>query len=191
MQRSRRRIDEVAGAEHGRLVAAGETDVTIDHVIRLIPWMLVPRRTGIERQHRLHERPASVGLVGLAQEAHLRTHHLELFSLSLLEHYRCLGHRKLLLAKPSQPMSYCMTSCRGICQVNGRMGKLAALHADQTERLILDGAVQLLEQASVSALTVREVARTAGLSERTVFRYFATREELVEAVAREVTTHLR
>ncbi len=49
---------------------------------------------------------------------------------------------------------------------------LAARHADLTARVILDAAVELLERA--------------GISERTVFRYFATREALLDALVGEV-----
>jgi AcrR family transcriptional regulator len=48
----------------------------------------------------------------------------------------------------------------------------------------------VLEAGSVPDLTVRGVARRAGISERTVFRYFATREEFLDAVATEVMREL-
>ena len=60
---------------------------------------------------------------------------------------------------------------------------LAERRADLTERLILDAAVEMLEEATVGELTARAVARQAAISERTVFRYFATRELLLDAVA--------
>ncbi|HEX2828767.1 MAG TPA: helix-turn-helix domain-containing protein [Burkholderiales bacterium] len=64
--------------------------------------------------------------------------------------------------------------------------KLAQLHADRTQRLILEAAVSMLEEAPTAPLTMREVARRAQISERTIFRYFATREALLDAVAVEV-----
>jgi AcrR family transcriptional regulator len=67
---------------------------------------------------------------------------------------------------------------------------LASRHSDLTRRVILDGAVELLERAPVRELSVRAVARNAGTSERTVFRYFATRDELLDAVANEVSRRL-
>lgn len=67
---------------------------------------------------------------------------------------------------------------------------LAERHADQTHQLILDAAVRLIEEHSVAHLSVREIARTAGISERTVFRYFATRDLLLDAVAQEVIARL-
>ena len=63
---------------------------------------------------------------------------------------------------------------------------LADRLADHTQRLILDSAVELLDEASVAELTVRAVAARAGISERTVFRYFAAREDFLDAVATEV-----
>jgi AcrR family transcriptional regulator len=67
---------------------------------------------------------------------------------------------------------------------------LAAKHADLTQALILDAAVALLEQASVTELSVRAVAKQAEISERTVFRYFASRDDLLDAVAIEVARRL-
>jgi len=59
-----------------------------------------------------------------------------------------------------------------------------------TERRILDAALRVLEAHSVSQLTVRAVAQKAGVSERTIFRYFATREALLDAIAAAVTRKL-
>lgn len=64
---------------------------------------------------------------------------------------------------------------------------LASRHADLTQQAILDAAVALLEIAPFGELTVRAVAARAGMSERTVFRYFANREELLDALASEYT----
>jgi len=61
---------------------------------------------------------------------------------------------------------------------------------DFTRQVILDAAVDTLERGSVADLTVRAVAKHANISERTVFRYFATREEFLDAVATEVRTRL-
>ena len=61
--------------------------------------------------------------------------------------------------------------------------KLVERQTDLTRRLILDTAVQRLEHTSIAELTVRAVAKAANISERTVFRYFATREEFLDGVA--------
>jgi AcrR family transcriptional regulator len=68
---------------------------------------------------------------------------------------------------------------------------LAAKHADLTKTLLLDSALELLETGSVHELSVRAVARQAGISERTVFRYFASREDLLDAVIAEVRRRTR
>ena len=66
---------------------------------------------------------------------------------------------------------------------------LSTLHSDQTERLILESALQLLERGD-SALTMRAVARQARISERTMFRYFATRDDFLDALTREFARKL-
>ena len=63
---------------------------------------------------------------------------------------------------------------------------LADRQHELTRRLILDAALHVLEQGSVTELTVRAVARQAQVSERTVFRYYATRDEFLDAIAVEV-----
>jgi AcrR family transcriptional regulator len=60
---------------------------------------------------------------------------------------------------------------------------------DLTRQAILDAAVDLLETEGMVELTMRAVARCAGMSERTLFRYFATRDELFDAIA--VAAHER
>ena len=70
------------------------------------------------------------------------------------------------------------------------MPTLAERRADLTERLILEAAVEMLEETTVGELTARAVARHAGISERTIFRYFATRELFLDAVADAVRTAL-
>jgi AcrR family transcriptional regulator len=67
---------------------------------------------------------------------------------------------------------------------------LASKHADLTQAVILDAAVDLLTTGSVTELSVRAVARRAEISERTVFRYFASRDDLLDAVAMEMARRL-
>ena len=64
--------------------------------------------------------------------------------------------------------------------------KLVDRQTDLTRRLILDTAVQNLRHTSIGELTVRAVAKAANISERTVFRYFATREAFLDGVAEAV-----
>ena len=62
--------------------------------------------------------------------------------------------------------------------------------ANHTQGLILASAIDLLEKAPVHELTVRAVAGHAHISERTIFRYFATRDALLNAIAGEVSRHM-
>ena len=64
-------------------------------------------------------------------------------------------------------------------------------HTDATQKLILSTAIELLETSGVTDLTVRAVAKQAGMSERTVFRYFATRDEFLDAVASEAVSRMQ
>lgn len=67
---------------------------------------------------------------------------------------------------------------------------LADRRSEFTRQLILDAALQVLEENSVTQLTVRAVAYVAGMSERTVFRHFDTRDALLDAVAAEARRQL-
>lgn len=67
---------------------------------------------------------------------------------------------------------------------------LSERHVELSQQLILDAAAELLEHASVAELSVRAVAKQAGIAERTVFRHFPTRDALLDAVAADVTRRL-
>jgi len=54
-------------------------------------------------------------------------------------------------------------------------------HADLTRELILRTVAELLEEGSASDLSVPDVARRSGVSLRTVYRHFPTREDLLGA----------
>ena len=54
-------------------------------------------------------------------------------------------------------------------------------HADLTRELILRTVAELLEEGSASDLSVPDVARRSGVSLRTVYRHFPTREDLLAA----------
>jgi AcrR family transcriptional regulator len=62
---------------------------------------------------------------------------------------------------------------------------------DATQKLIRSTAVELLETQGVNATTARAVAKQAGISERTIFRYYASREELLDAIADEATNRIQ
>ena len=67
---------------------------------------------------------------------------------------------------------------------------LATRKSDLTRRVILDAALHALERGSVDELTVRAVAKHGNLSERTIFRYFPTREDFLDGIADEVRAQL-
>jgi AcrR family transcriptional regulator len=54
-------------------------------------------------------------------------------------------------------------------------------YKDQTRARILDAAVVLIEEAGETPLTMSAVAERAGITDRTVYRHFETREALVRA----------
>jgi len=55
---------------------------------------------------------------------------------------------------------------------------------EQTRDLILDAVDTILRGAPVSEVTIAAVARQAGVTERTIYRHFPTREDLLDAVWR-------
>jgi AcrR family transcriptional regulator len=66
--------------------------------------------------------------------------------------------------------------------------------ADFTRRLILESAVAFIEESvdlrgeprMTAEVTLRAVAKRANISERTLFRYFSTREEFFDALVDEI-----
>ena len=57
-------------------------------------------------------------------------------------------------------------------------------HALATRERILGAVAGLLERGAAGELTVPAVAEASGVSLRTIYRYYATREELLEAAGR-------
>jgi len=57
-------------------------------------------------------------------------------------------------------------------------------HANATRERILGTVAELLERGEVDDLTMPEVAEASGVSLRTIYRYYSTREELLEAAGR-------
>lgn len=55
-------------------------------------------------------------------------------------------------------------------------------YREETRRRILDAAIAELAEGELEALTMAGVARRAGVTERTVFRHFASRDALIAAV---------
>jgi AcrR family transcriptional regulator len=68
-----------------------------------------------------------------------------------------------------------------------RTATLADHKSDLTRRLILEAAVDLLERSpSVGEVTFLAVAKRANISQRTLFRYFRTRDDFLDGLAEEV-----
>src|SRR5690242_13911026 len=63
-------------------------------------------------------------------------------------------------------------------------------HADATRERILSAVADLLEADGGEELTVPRVAEASGVSLRTIYRYYATREDLLEAAGRWIGNEL-
>jgi len=59
---------------------------------------------------------------------------------------------------------------------------LREAHRALTRRRILDAAIELLKREDLDALKLSDVSARAGMTERTLYRHFATREELLKAL---------
>jgi AcrR family transcriptional regulator len=66
-----------------------------------------------------------------------------------------------------------------------RVRKKRAYHHGDLRRSLINAALRLVEEHGESALTLREVARMAGVSHQAPYRHFADRTALVAAVAEE------
>lgn len=65
-----------------------------------------------------------------------------------------------------------------------RLTSVREEYKEQTRTRILDAAIGVLREGSEEPLTIAAVAQRAGVTERTVYRHFATRDELIRAVWR-------
>lgn len=64
---------------------------------------------------------------------------------------------------------------------------LRAEQAAATRARVLDAAIELLQEADSSDVAIPDVAERAGVSVRTAYRAFATREDLLEGVLAELS----
>jgi len=64
-------------------------------------------------------------------------------------------------------------------------------HHGDLRRVLIDAALQLVEEGGVEALSVREAARRAGVSPGAPFRHFPSRVALMTAVAEEAQRRFR
>jgi AcrR family transcriptional regulator len=63
-------------------------------------------------------------------------------------------------------------------------------HIETTRQAIIDAALHLLLERRHDGFSVQEVANRAGLTHRTVYRYFPSRQELIAATARSLASGL-
>ena len=64
---------------------------------------------------------------------------------------------------------------------SGYNSPLRARQKEQTRDLILSAVANILHRAELGEVTIGEVARVAEVTERTVYRHFSTREDLLRA----------
>jgi len=82
-----------------------------------------------------------------------------------------------------------MTKTRSSAQTENAIPRHNYHHGD-LRRALLDAAVQFIETHGVEAVSVRAVAKMAGVSPGAPFRHFATRTALLTAVAEEALNRL-
>lgn len=63
-----------------------------------------------------------------------------------------------------------------------KLTPLRETHKDHTRTRILDAAIDEMRESKLDALTIAKVAERAKVTERTVYRHFLTREDLLKAV---------
>jgi AcrR family transcriptional regulator len=68
-------------------------------------------------------------------------------------------------------------------QSRGYHSPLRRAQADRTRELIVEALIDLLAERPSDEISTRDIARAAGVSERTVYRHFPDRRELHEALA--------
>jgi AcrR family transcriptional regulator len=66
-----------------------------------------------------------------------------------------------------------------------------AYHHGNLREVLIEAAIKLIEQGGLDKLSVREVAKRAGVSPGAPFRHFATKTALLTAVAEQATQQLR
>ena len=67
---------------------------------------------------------------------------------------------------------------------------LAARQQDLARESILEAAIASLVETPGQDISMRALAKASGVSERTIFRYFASRDELLDEVAKEYSRRL-
>ncbi|WP_328403237.1 TetR/AcrR family transcriptional regulator [Streptomyces sp. NBC_00390] len=71
------------------------------------------------------------------------------------------------------------------------MARVSQEHLDARRRQILDGAARCFARNGFHATSMQDILREAGLSAGAVYRYFRSKEELIEAIAEEAFGEIR
>ncbi|MFI6287853.1 TetR/AcrR family transcriptional regulator [Streptomyces sp. NPDC051018] len=71
------------------------------------------------------------------------------------------------------------------------MARVSQEHLDARRRQILDGAARCFSRNGFHATSMQDVLGEVGLSAGAVYRYFRSKEELIEAIAEETFTGIR
>lgn len=65
------------------------------------------------------------------------------------------------------------------------MPKVSQEHLDARRKQVLDAAVECFARDGFHATTIEDIGREAGLSHGAIYRYFGSKEDIVEAIAEE------
>jgi AcrR family transcriptional regulator len=71
-----------------------------------------------------------------------------------------------------------------------RPGSLRERQAEQVRAAVLDAAIEQLETCAVEDVSMAEIAETAGVSLRTLYRYFPDRDSLLHAAGQQLYSSL-
>ncbi|MGW2402537.1 TetR/AcrR family transcriptional regulator [Kitasatospora sp. NPDC001664] len=71
------------------------------------------------------------------------------------------------------------------------MARVSQAHLDARRRQILDGAVRCFSRNGFHATSMQDVLRESGLSAGAVYRYFASKDDIIRAIAVEVVDTIR
>src|SRR5918992_5387296 len=77
------------------------------------------------------------------------------------------------------------SSSRSGRSAKARRGKSRRYHHGDLRAALVESAIGILQRGGLEALTLRAVARAAGVSEAAPYRHFADRRQLVAGVAAE------
>ena len=82
-------------------------------------------------------------------------------------------------------------STRPTRRPSGRKPSSKPYHHGDLKRVLIDAALQLVNEGGADAVSVREAARRAGVSPGAPFRHFPSRDALIQAVAEEAQRRFR